>query len=49
MKMPNLESVNQAGVGRRSIDSQVGSYGCAAARAPLLKATVRSSVFIARG
>ena len=27
--MPNLASVNQAGVGRLSTESQVGSYVCA--------------------
>src|SRR4051812_6535528 len=31
MKMPNLASVNQAGVGRLSMESQVGWYVCALA------------------
>src|SRR5438309_3284253 len=34
MKMPNLASVNQDGVGRLSTDSQVGSYPCATANTP---------------
>jgi hypothetical protein len=39
LKMPKRASLNHAGVGRRSTDSQVGAYGCAPASTAALVRT----------